>query len=61
MSKAGDTFYYLDLYPGDEFVVHNWAAVDVDEGGHPRVAATDDVTLTIGDRVQEVPWTRSSK
>ncbi|MDP6778563.1 MAG: heparinase II/III family protein [Candidatus Latescibacteria bacterium] len=53
---AGGTFYYLDIYPGDDFVIRNWAAVDIDQSGRPTVVATDDVTVTIDGRVHEVPW-----
>ena len=55
--QAGDTFYYLDLYAGDEFVIANWAAVEVDADGEARVTTTDDVTLTLGGRTWEIPWT----
>ncbi len=53
---AGDKFYYLDLQAGDEFVIANWAALSIDETGKLQVRATDDVTLTIGDNQQQVPW-----
>ena len=59
--SAGDTFHYLDLYPGDDFVIRNWAAVDIDAAGQPRVAATDDVTVTIDGRVHEIDWTPASQ
>ena len=59
--EAGDTFHYLDLYPGDNFVVHNWAAVNVDEAGQPHVTATDDVTVTIDGRVHEVSWVSATE
>ncbi len=59
--KAGDSFYYYDLQAGDEFVIYNWAALSVDETGKLQVTATDDVTLTIGDNQQQLPWSPPAK
>ncbi len=52
----GDRFYYLDLQAGDEFVIHNWAALSLDETGKLQVTATDDVTVEIDGKQQKVSW-----
>ncbi|MDA0747451.1 MAG: heparinase II/III family protein [bacterium] len=52
--KAGDTFYYLDLDPGDTFQISNWASVDCTE--RPIVTATTDITLTLNEKIQHIPW-----
>ncbi|MFP3903229.1 MAG: NADase-type glycan-binding domain-containing protein [Armatimonadota bacterium] len=52
--SQGDTLYYVDLKPGDEFVVNNWASLTVDPTGAISIAGTDDVTITRGD--QELQW-----
>jgi hypothetical protein len=52
----GESFVYLDVSPGDDFVVYNWAVLERDSEGGIQVKATDDVTLTIGGRTQYHPW-----
>ncbi len=54
---AGETFYYLDLRPGDEFVIRNWASLSF-EAERPHVVATDDVTLTVAGEPVEFDLTR---
>jgi hypothetical protein len=54
--QAGDTFYYLDLFAGDRFEINNWASFELDADGEAHVSATDDVTLTLEGRSQEIPW-----
>ncbi len=56
--QAGDNFYYYDLQAGDEFVIHNWAALRVDGEGRATVTATDDVSVTLGSKEQRVPWSK---
>ena len=48
----------MDLQAGDEFIIRTRASVRVDETGALSVTATDDVTVTIGDRMQKVEWKR---
>ena len=45
--QVGDRFYYLDLRPGDRFVIRNWATLTIAANGSARVVATDDVRLTL--------------
>ena len=56
--SEGDTVYYMDLQAGDEFTIRTRASVRVDETGALSVVATDDVTVTIGDKTQKVEWKR---
>ena len=53
--ETGDTFEYLDLAPGDRFVIHNWATVTSNPDGW-SVSATDDVTLVADGREIQRPW-----
>jgi hypothetical protein len=57
--RAGDTFHYLDLFQGDDFKIHNWAAVDTDAEGQATVVATDDVGLTLNGHTRQIPWSGS--
>jgi hypothetical protein len=56
--SAGDTFYYLDIAPGDAMLVCNWASMERDADGEIRVAATDDVTLKIDGKTHYYLWSR---
>ena len=58
--KAEDRFYYLDLQPGDGFVIRNWAAFRVDKAGETRITATDDVVLTRDGKRQDAFWSAGS-
>ncbi|MFP3903228.1 MAG: hypothetical protein ACLFWB_03185, partial [Armatimonadota bacterium] len=54
--NPGDRFLYLDLQPGDSFVVHNWAALQIDDAGEAHVTATDDVTVITGGTTRDFKW-----
>jgi hypothetical protein len=48
--ESGEGFHYVDLAPGDDFVIRNWAAATSKPDGGWQITATDDVTLTIDGR-----------
>lgn len=54
--KAGDMFYYMDLQPGDDFVIRNWATVEARADGSLDVTATDDVKVWKDGKMQSFPW-----
>ena len=56
--SEGDQFYCYDLQEGDSFLIRNWAAVTIADGGQVSITATDDVTITALGTTRTIPWRR---